>query len=74
LSRLPVIKAKDLEKVILSLGFEKIRQKGSHVFYRHVDGRYTTIPHHPARDLSPNLLNKILKEVQLDREEFKKLL
>lgn len=74
MSKLPVIKAKELEKVLINLGFEKIRQKGSHVFYRHLDGRYTTIPHHPSRDLSPSLLNKILKEIQLDKEEFKKLL
>jgi predicted RNA binding protein YcfA (HicA-like mRNA interferase family) len=74
LSKLPVIKAKELEKVLINLGFEKIRQKGSHVFYRHLDGRYTTIPHHPSRDLAPSLLNKILKEINLNKEEFKKLL
>ncbi len=74
MSKLPVIKAKDLEKILFGLGFEKIRQKGSHVFYRHLDGRYTTIPHHPSSDLSPILLNKILKEIQLEREKFAKLL
>ena len=69
-----MVKPRELERVLFSLGFEKIRQKGSHVFYRHLDGRYTTIPHHPGRDISSNLLNKILKEIQLDKEEFKSLL
>ena len=31
-------KSKNLRKVLLLLGFEKKRQKGSHVFYRHKDG------------------------------------
>ena len=71
---LPVIKSKDLEKIILKLGFNKIRQKGSHAFYKHADGRYTTIPHHPGRDLSPILLLKILKEIRVTKEEFERLI
>ena len=74
MSKIPVIKSKELEKVLLKIGFEKIRQKGSHGFYRHLDGRYTTIPHHPSRDLSPKLLIKILKEINWDKDEFIKLL
>jgi predicted RNA binding protein YcfA (HicA-like mRNA interferase family) len=44
LSRLKLIDAKTMEKLLLRLGFEKVRQKGSHAFYRHADGRVTTIP------------------------------
>jgi predicted RNA binding protein YcfA (HicA-like mRNA interferase family) len=33
-----------MEKILLKMGFEKIRQKGSHVFYRNQDGRTTTVP------------------------------
>jgi predicted RNA binding protein YcfA (HicA-like mRNA interferase family) len=51
MSKLPVVKAARLEKVLLHLGFLLQRQKGSHKFYRHPDGRYTTIPHHPGKDL-----------------------
>jgi len=74
LTKLPVVKSRDLEKVLFKLGFNKVRQKGSHAFYRHNDGRYTTIPHHPSRDLSPILVLKILKEMSLSREEFEKLI
>ncbi len=42
MSRLPIVNFKTMEKVLLSLGFIPIRQKGSHVFYRHSDGRTTT--------------------------------
>lgn len=37
MSKLPLISAKDLEKLILMLGFVFKRQKGSHAFYRHED-------------------------------------
>jgi len=74
LTKLPVVKSKDLEKVLFKLGFNKVRQKGSHAFYRHKDGRYTTIPHHPSRDLSPILVLKIIKEINLSRKEFERLI
>jgi len=74
LTKLPVVKSRDLEKVLFKLGFNKVRQKGSHAFYRHNDGRYTVIPHHPSRDLSPILVLKILKEINLEREEFERLI
>ena len=51
MSKLPVVDAKTLEKILLKLGFKIVRQKGSHKFYRHDDGRYTTIPHHGNDDL-----------------------
>jgi predicted RNA binding protein YcfA (HicA-like mRNA interferase family) len=47
MSKLPITNAKDFEKLLLKLGFQVKRQKGSHVFYKHPDGRYTTLPHHP---------------------------
>jgi len=52
MSRLPIVNFKTMEKVLLRLGFEAVRQKGSHVFYRHPDGRTTTLPNHPGRDLA----------------------
>jgi predicted RNA binding protein YcfA (HicA-like mRNA interferase family) len=30
----------------------RVRQKASHVFYRHPDGRTTTVPRHKRRDLA----------------------
>jgi predicted RNA binding protein YcfA (HicA-like mRNA interferase family) len=69
-SRLPSVKSRQLEKALLKLGFLKVRQKGSHVFYRHTDGRTTTIPHHPSRDIVRPLVLKILKEANLTPEEI----
>jgi len=67
---LPILDAKKLEKLLINLGFKKVRQKGSHVFYRHPDGRTTTIPHHRGRDLARPLLREILKEIELTPDEL----
>lgn len=74
MSKLPVVKASRLEKILLQIGFKKIRQKGSHIFYRHPDGRYTTIPDHPGKDIPRELIRSILKQVNLSVEEFLDLL
>jgi len=71
MSRLPIVNFKTMEKVLLRLGFEAVRQKGSHVFYRHPDGRTTTLPNHPGRDLARPLIREILREIELTPEQFR---
>jgi len=70
LTRLSLIDADTMEKLLLHLGFSKVRQKGSHAFYRHADGRTTTIPHHTGRLLARPLIREILREVQLSVDEY----
>jgi predicted RNA binding protein YcfA (HicA-like mRNA interferase family) len=74
MSKLPVISASEFEKLLLYLGFGIVRQKGSHRFYKHADGRYTTIPHHPGEDLSRPLIKAILRQIDIDNEEYIRLL
>ncbi|MBX2904800.1 MAG: type II toxin-antitoxin system HicA family toxin [Taibaiella sp.] len=74
MSKLPVVDAKTLERVLLMLGFKFVRQKGSHKFYRHDDGRYTTIPHHGSDDLGCPLIREILKQVEFPNEDYIKIL
>lgn len=71
MSKLPVVSARDLERVLRGLGFEVVRQRDSHVFYRHPDGRTTTIPHHRGRDIARPLLREILREIELSPDEFR---
>jgi predicted RNA binding protein YcfA (HicA-like mRNA interferase family) len=73
-TRLPIVDFKTLEKVLRDLGFQPIRQKGSHVFYRHADGRTTTLPHHPGRDLARPLIREILREIELTPDQFNEAL
>ena len=74
MSKLPIVNSKQLEKLLLQLGFIIQRQKGSHKFYKHPDGRYTTIPHHPGEDLSRPLIKTILNQIDLSSEDFIQLL
>jgi predicted RNA binding protein YcfA (HicA-like mRNA interferase family) len=59
-----------MEKLLLRLGFEKVRQKGSHAFYRHADGRTTTLPHHKGRLLARPLIREILREIEITVEDY----
>ena len=73
MSRLVLITAASLEKLVFKLGFVKMRQKGSHVFYRHPDGRTTTIPFHSGKDLPRPLLRDILREINISIDEYNEL-
>jgi predicted RNA binding protein YcfA (HicA-like mRNA interferase family) len=74
MTRLPILNAKKLEKLFIDLGFERVRQKESHVFYRHPDGRTTTLPHHRGRDIARALLREILREINLTPEDLLRML
>jgi len=63
-----------MNALLLGMGFEAVRQKGSHVFYRHPDGRTTTVPNHGSKDLNVPLTRSILRDINLKPEQFKKLL
>jgi predicted RNA binding protein YcfA (HicA-like mRNA interferase family) len=51
-----------------------VRQKSSHVLYRHPDGRTTTVPHHKGRDLAVPLVRTILADVRMSVDDFMRLL
>ncbi len=74
MSKLQLVSAREMEKLLFSLGFTRVRQKGSHIFYRHSDGRFTTIPHHRGRLLSRPLIREILNEIEISPDEYAKLL
>jgi predicted RNA binding protein YcfA (HicA-like mRNA interferase family) len=69
-----VVNFKTMDKILRHLGFAAVRQKGSHVFYRHADGKTTTLPNHGSRDISRPLLREILREISIFPDEFVELL
>ena len=73
-SRLPKLRGKELIKALQALGFSVKRVKGSHHFISHPDGRATVIPVHAGETLGPGLLLKILRDVELDRDQLDDLL
>ena len=67
---LPVLKPKEVAAILERLGFQEIRQRGSHKQFRHSDGRGTTVPFHAGRNISPILLKKICKDIDVPIEDF----
>lgn len=73
MAKLPLLTAKELSKILLKMGFVKLRQEGSHIFFQHSDGRTTVIPDHAGEEIDRGLLNKIIKkDLQISRKEFEK--
>jgi predicted RNA binding protein YcfA (HicA-like mRNA interferase family) len=70
MSKLKIVDSKTMERLLFKPGFEKKRQKGSHIYYRHPDGRTTTIPYHQGRDLSRPLIRSILSDIGLNAEDY----
>ncbi|MBM5826265.1 MAG: addiction module toxin, HicA family [Cyanobacteria bacterium M_surface_10_m2_119] len=52
------------------MGFELVRQRGSHLQFRDARGRCTTVPAHRGRDIAPPLLRLIAKDIGMSVDEF----
>jgi len=72
--RLKPLPSRKVIKALKSLGFKKTRQKGSHVFFKHMDGRATVVPIHKGEDIGRGLLRNIIKDTGLTKEDFLRLI
>lgn len=63
MGNVPVLKPREVIRILERLGFSQIRQRGSHRKFSHPDGRFTTVPDHKGRDISPFLLRKIADDI-----------
>jgi predicted RNA binding protein YcfA (HicA-like mRNA interferase family) len=72
MTKLPSLKAREVIKGLQALGFEKVRQKGSHAIFHHRDCRRAPIPIHPTKTISRYLLSDILKQLEIDESDFLK--
>jgi predicted RNA binding protein YcfA (HicA-like mRNA interferase family) len=68
--RVPVLKPREVVAILVALDFSCVRQRGSHMQFRHADGRATTVPDHGGRDISPSLLRKIARDIGMTADEF----
>ena len=73
MSRLPQIRPRDFERILLRKGFFKRTTKSSHVVFAHPDGRTTVVPVH-NRPVRIGTLLTILRQAKISREEFLVLL
>ncbi len=69
MSKLSIISDKDMVALLKKVGFVEIRQKGSHKFFYHNDGRTAVVPVH-GKDLKRGLIKSILKDVKMTNEEY----
>lgn len=70
--KLPVVKAKELLRTLKKLGFSPYHQAGSHIQLKHPDGRRTTIPYHPSKEIRRGTLKAIINDLDMSVEEFTK--
>ncbi len=73
MTKLPQIKPRDIARVLVGLGFVPRSGRGSHVVYKHPDGRRTVIPQH-NRPVRTGTLGAILRQADVTTNEFLKLL
>jgi len=58
MGRIPILKPREICRLLEALGFVLLRQRG------------TTVPNHSGRDVSPILLRQIAKDIGMTAEEF----
>ena len=74
MSKLPSLTGKEIVSLLKKGGFIVERQRGSHVFLKHEDGRATVVPVHSGETIGPGLLSKILRDVEMTKEELLEVL
>jgi predicted RNA binding protein YcfA (HicA-like mRNA interferase family) len=73
--KLPVVSGREVVRVLTMVGYEVVRQRGSHMrlINRQIPERKpVTVPDHA--EIGPGLLRKILRDAEISPGEFRKLL
>lgn len=72
--RMPVVKSKELVRVLNRLGFIISNQVGSHAQFKHPDGRRVTISIHTGQEVKRKTFRGIIADLGITMEEFVVLL
>lgn len=72
--KLPVVKARELVRVLRKLGFSISHFVGSHAQLKSKQGQRVTVPMHGSKEITPKTLKSVLKDAELSVEDFIKLL
>lgn len=68
--KLQLVDSRTAIKILELKGFRIIGQSGSHVQFKNEKGIIITVPVHPGRDIGRGLIRKILRDLEISREEF----
>jgi len=74
MDKIKPLPANKVIKALEKIGFQQIRQKGSHLFMRHHDGRTTIITVHPGEEIGKGMIRKIIKDAKITRDEWLNLI
>lgn len=74
MTRLLALSSSKVIKILQRLGFQIERQRGSHIYFSHPDGRATVVPLHKGEDIGRGLLRKILRDIKMEPQDFAKIL
>jgi predicted RNA binding protein YcfA (HicA-like mRNA interferase family) len=74
LSKLPIVSGREVVKALAKIGYERDRQRGSHIVLRQVTEPYRrlTVPDH--NEIAKGTLRSIIRETGLTVEDFLDLL
>ena len=72
--KLPVVRAREMIRVLERLGFYRYHQVGSHAQFKNNVGIKVTVPIHGSRELGKKTVKGILDDVNITVEEFIQLL
>jgi len=72
MTQYPSLTGKQIIALLKKKGFLAVRQRGSHVFMQHPDGRATVVPVHSGETIGTGLLSKILKDVEMTKDDLVK--
>jgi predicted RNA binding protein YcfA (HicA-like mRNA interferase family) len=73
--KLPVIKDRQLIRVLKVLGFLEHPERGtSHLVFKHPDGRRTIVARHQGKDIPRGTLRAIVRDLNIPIAEFIKFL
>lgn len=70
----PSVRGERVVRALERAEFKVARVAGSHHIMRHPDGRGTTVPVHPGRDVAKGTLRGILSDLGMTVDELKRLL
>lgn len=70
-NKLPILKTDEVLRILLKLGFQPKRKKGSHLILTKNNKR-VTLPIHEGRDVPRGTFLNIIKQAGLTKKEFLK--
>ena len=74
MTKLPPLTGEQIIKALNKAGFQVVKQKGSHKYFKNSDNRATVVPVHKGEIVSSGLFKKMIYDAELSREEFLDLL